>query len=149
MQQCSLFPSPIHRFHLSFHFLFSPPILYLHPPHRLGLRLHGVAPCGACKFLRPRCVLECVTIAYEAQASLRDPVYGCVAQTFTLQQHAKPKAQLAYGGVQQGTGTPSAEPPPGPCSTRSKGCPAVPIRAPRSAISSSPCRQLPRVELLI
>jgi hypothetical protein len=90
MQQCSLFPSPIHRFHLSFHFLFSPPILYLHPPHRLGLRLHGVAPCGACKFLRPRCVLECVTIAYEAQARLRDPVYGCVAQTFTLQQHAKP-----------------------------------------------------------
>jgi hypothetical protein len=44
LQQCSLFPSPIHRFHLSFHLKKSPPILYLHPPHRPGLRLHGIAP---------------------------------------------------------------------------------------------------------
>lgn len=27
-----------------------------------------------------------VTIAYEAQARIRDPVYGCVAQIFALQQ---------------------------------------------------------------
>ncbi|XP_021315946.1 LOB domain-containing protein 29 isoform X1 [Sorghum bicolor] len=89
------------------------------------------SPCGACKFLRRRCVPECVfapyfssdqgaarfaaihkvfgasnaskllshlpvadrceavvTITYEAQARLRDPVYGCVAQIFALQQQA-------------------------------------------------------------
>ncbi|XP_020084266.1 LOB domain-containing protein 16-like [Ananas comosus] len=27
-----------------------------------------------------------VTVAYEAQARLRDPVYGCVSQIFALQQ---------------------------------------------------------------
>ena len=86
-------------------------------------------PCGACKFLRRRCVPECVfapyfstdqdaarftaihkvfgaskaskllsylpvadrceavvTITYEAQARLRDPIYGCVTQIFALQQ---------------------------------------------------------------
>jgi LOB domain-containing protein 16 len=90
----------------------------------------GAVPgAGACKFLRRRCVPECVfapyfstdqgaarfaaihkvfgasnaskllshlpvadrceavvTITYEAQARLRDPVYGCVAQIFALQQ---------------------------------------------------------------
>ncbi|RCV08971.1 hypothetical protein SEVIR_1G376200v4 [Setaria viridis] len=111
------------------------------------------SPCGACKFLRRRCVPECVfapyfssdqgaarfaaihkvfgasnaskllshlpaadrceavvTITYEAQARLRDPVYGCVAQIFALQQQVailqaqlmQAKAQLACG-VQQGT----------------------------------------------
>ncbi|KAF8691767.1 hypothetical protein HU200_040162 [Digitaria exilis] len=111
------------------------------------------SPCGACKFLRRRCVPECVfapyfssdqgaarfaaihkvfgasnaskllshlpvadrceavvTITYEAQARLRDPVYGCVAQIFALQQQVailqaqlmQAKAQLACGGVQQG-----------------------------------------------
>nr|XP_040249786.1 LOB domain-containing protein 16-like [Aegilops tauschii subsp. strangulata] len=94
----------------------------------------GVAgsPCGACKFLRRRCVAECVfapyfssdqgaarfaaihkvfgasnaakllahlpladrceavvTITYEAQSRLRDPVYGCVAQIFALQQQVR------------------------------------------------------------
>jgi Lateral organ boundaries (LOB) domain len=87
------------------------------------------SPCGACKFLRRRCVSDCVfapyfscdqgaarfaaihkvfgasnvskllmhlpvadrceaviTIAYEAQARIKDPVYGCVAQIFALQQ---------------------------------------------------------------
>lgn len=86
-------------------------------------------PCGACKFLRRKCVVGCifapyfdseqgaahfaavhkvfgasnvsklllhipvhkrldavVTICYEAQARLRDPVYGCVAHIFALQQ---------------------------------------------------------------
>ncbi|KAJ4744686.1 LOB domain protein-like [Rhynchospora pubera] len=106
------------------------------------------SPCGACKFLRRRCVADCVfapyfscdqgaarfaaihkvfgasnvskllmhlpvadrceavvTIAYEAQARIRDPVYGCVAQIFALQQQVailqaqvmQTKAQLAYG----------------------------------------------------
>ncbi|KAL6591337.1 hypothetical protein ACP70R_049840 [Stipagrostis hirtigluma subsp. patula] len=106
------------------------------------------SPCGACKFLRRRCVPECVfapyfsneqgaarfaaihkvfgasnaskllshlpvadrceavvTITYEAQARLRDPVYGCVAQIFALQQQVailqaqlmQAKAQLACG----------------------------------------------------
>ncbi|PAN09004.1 hypothetical protein PAHAL_1G451300 [Panicum hallii] len=108
------------------------------------------SPCGACKFLRRRCVPECVfapyfssdqgaarfaaihkvfgasnaskllshlpvadrceavvTITYEAQARLRDPVYGCVAQIFALQQQVailqaqlmQAKAQLACGGA--------------------------------------------------
>ncbi|CAA6666847.1 unnamed protein product [Spirodela intermedia] len=89
----------------------------------------GSGPCGACKFLRRKCVSGCifapyfdseqgaahfaavhkvfgasnasklllhipahkrldavVTICYEAQARLRDPVYGCVAHIFALQQ---------------------------------------------------------------
>ncbi|CAL5020270.1 unnamed protein product [Urochloa decumbens] len=107
------------------------------------------SPCGACKFLRRRCVPECVfapyfssdqgaarfaaihkvfgasnaskllshlpvadrceavvTITYEAQARLRDPVYGCVAQIFALQQQVavlqaqlmQARAQLACAG---------------------------------------------------
>lgn len=88
-----------------------------------------VAPCGACKFLRRKCVSGCifaphfgsdqgtarfavvhkifgasnvsklllhipisrrhdavVTISYEAQARLADPVYGCVSTILALQQ---------------------------------------------------------------
>ncbi|XP_042426049.1 LOB domain-containing protein 18-like [Zingiber officinale] len=92
----------------------------------------GGGPCGACKFLRRKCVTGCifapyfdseqgatqyfaavhkvfgasnisklllhipahkrldavVTICYEAQARLRDPVYGCVAHIFALEQQA-------------------------------------------------------------
>ncbi|CAA3031050.1 LOB domain-containing 20 [Olea europaea subsp. europaea] len=87
------------------------------------------APCGACKFLRRKCIIECVfaphfgsdqgaarfaavhkvfgarnvsklllhipanwqhdavvTISYEAQARLSDPVYGCVSTIIALQQ---------------------------------------------------------------
>ncbi|KAF5459354.1 hypothetical protein F2P56_023308 [Juglans regia] len=87
------------------------------------------SPCGACKFLRRKCVRGCVfapyfcheqgathfsaihkvfgasnvskllahlpvndrceaavTISYEAQARLRDPIYGCVSHIFALQQ---------------------------------------------------------------
>ncbi|KAG6522454.1 LOB domain-containing protein CRL1-like [Zingiber officinale] len=87
------------------------------------------SPCGACKFLRRKCVAGCVfapyflhehgaahfaavhkvfgasnvakllmhlpladrseaavTISYEAQARLQNPIYGCVAHIFTLQQ---------------------------------------------------------------
>lgn len=87
------------------------------------------APCGACKFLRRKCVSGCifaphfgsdqgaarfaavhkvfgasnvsklllhipvnrrqdavVTISYEAQARLSDPVYGCVSTILALQQ---------------------------------------------------------------
>ncbi|PWZ56409.1 LOB domain-containing protein 17 [Zea mays] len=109
------------------------------------------SPCGACKFLRRKCVRGCVfapyfcheqgaahfaaihkvfgasnvskllahlpladraeaavTISYEAQARLRDPIYGCVAHIFALQQQvmtlqaqlASLKAQAAQG--QQG-----------------------------------------------
>lgn len=93
----------------------------------------GSGPCGACKFLRRKCVPGCifapyfdseqgaahfaavhkvfgasnvsklllhipvhkrldavVTICYEAQARLRDPVYGCVAHIFALQQQVIP-----------------------------------------------------------
>ncbi|KAJ3679933.1 hypothetical protein LUZ60_016211 [Juncus effusus] len=87
------------------------------------------SPCGACKFLRRKCVRGCVfapyfsheqgaahfgaihrvfgasnasklltqlpvsdrpeaaaSISYEAQARIQDPVYGCVAHIFALQQ---------------------------------------------------------------
>ncbi|CAL0306155.1 unnamed protein product [Lupinus luteus] len=86
-------------------------------------------PCGACKFLRRKCLPTCIfapyfdpengashfasvhkifgasnvskllltvpihmrpdavlTIVYEAQARMRDPIYGCVSHIFTLQQ---------------------------------------------------------------
>nr|WKV35348.1 lateral organ boundaries domain protein 11 [Ipomoea batatas] len=91
----------------------------------------GGGPCGACKFLRRKCVPGCIfapyfdseqgaahfaavhkvfgasnvsklllhipvhkrldaviTICYEAQSRLRDPVYGCVAHIFALQQQS-------------------------------------------------------------
>lgn len=87
------------------------------------------SPCGACKFLRRKCVQGCIfapyfdaehgtthfaavhkvfgasnvsklllgipinkrldaaiSLCYEAQTRLRDPVYGCVGHIFTLQQ---------------------------------------------------------------
>ncbi|RWW56706.1 hypothetical protein BHE74_00036563 [Ensete ventricosum] len=90
------------------------------------------SPCGACKFLRRKCVSGCVfaphfchekgaahfaaihkvfgasnaskllmhlppadrseavvTISYEAQARILDPVYGCVAHIFALQRQPK------------------------------------------------------------
>ncbi|KAJ7972678.1 putative LOB domain-containing protein [Quillaja saponaria] len=97
------------------------------------------SPCGACKFLRRKCVRGCVfapyfcheqgaahfsaihkvfgasnvskllahlpvndrceaavTISYEAQARLQDPIYGCVAHIFALQQQVvNLQAQLA------------------------------------------------------
>ncbi|XP_010277398.1 PREDICTED: LOB domain-containing protein 30-like [Nelumbo nucifera] len=100
----------------------------------------GGGPCGACKFLRRKCVIGCifapyfdseqgaahfaavhkvfgasnvsklllhipvhkrldavVTICYEAQARLRDPVYGCVAHIFALQQQVvNLQAELSY-----------------------------------------------------
>ncbi|CAA2993761.1 Hypothetical predicted protein [Olea europaea subsp. europaea] len=97
------------------------------------------SPCGACKFLRRKCVEGCVfapyfsheqgathfaaihkvfgasnvskllahlpvssrceaavTIAYEAQARLQDPIYGCVSHIFALQKEVvNLQAQLA------------------------------------------------------
>ncbi|CAN4093326.1 unnamed protein product [Withania somnifera] len=97
------------------------------------------SPCGACKFLRRKCIKGCVfapyfcyeqgathfsaihkvfgasnvskllahlpvtdrgeaavTIAYEAQARLQDPIYGCVSHIFALQQQVvNLQAQLA------------------------------------------------------
>lgn len=97
------------------------------------------SPCGACKFLRRKCVKGCVfapyfcheqgathfaaihkvfgasnvskllahlpvserseaaiTISYEAQARLQDPIYGCVSHIFALQQQVvNLQAQLA------------------------------------------------------
>ncbi|PON62588.1 Lateral organ boundaries domain containing protein [Parasponia andersonii] len=108
------------------------------------------SPCGACKFLRRKCAVDCIfapyfcseqgparfaaihkvfgasnvsklllhvpvpdrceavfTIAYEAQARIRDPVYGCVAHIFALQQQVaclqaqlmQAKAQLAQNFI--------------------------------------------------
>ncbi|CAI8607398.1 unnamed protein product [Vicia faba] len=97
-------------------------------------------PCGACKFLRRKCIPGCIfapyfdseqgasqfaavhkvfgasnvskllrnvpvhkrfdvviTVCYEAQARLRDPVYGCVSHIITLQQQVLSlQAELAY-----------------------------------------------------
>ncbi|KAM6565171.1 hypothetical protein CsatB_025169 [Cannabis sativa] len=97
------------------------------------------SPCGACKFLRRKCIRGCifapyfcheqgashfaaihkvfgasnvskllthlpvsdrpgaaVTISYEAQARLKDPIYGCVSHIFALQQQViNLQAQLA------------------------------------------------------
>ncbi|CAN4108659.1 unnamed protein product [Withania somnifera] len=103
--------------------------------------LTSTAPCGACKFLRKKCISGCVfapyfgydqgaarfaavhkvfgasnvsklllhipanrrqdavvTITYEAQARLSDPVYGCVSSILALQQQkvlASLEAELA------------------------------------------------------
>lgn len=97
----------------------------------------GGGPCGACKFLRRKCVKGCIfapyfdsdqgtaqfaavhrvfgasnatklllrtpphcrldaviTLCYEALARVRDPVYGCVAHIFTLQQQVNTPTPL-------------------------------------------------------
>ncbi|KAK2415026.1 LOB domain-containing protein [Trifolium repens] len=98
------------------------------------------SPCGACKFLRRKCVPGCifapyfdsehgtthfaavhkvfgasnvsklllgipvnrrldaaVSLCYEAQARLRDPIYGCVGHIFALQQQVLSlQAELSY-----------------------------------------------------
>ncbi|XP_022770304.1 LOB domain-containing protein 18-like [Durio zibethinus] len=119
----------------------------------------GGGPCGACKFLRRKCVPGCifapyfdseqgaahfaavhkvfgasnvsklllhipvhkrldavVTICYEAQARLRDPVYGCVANIFALQQQVvNLQAELSYLQAHLATlELPSPSPPPPP-----------------------------------
>ncbi|CAL9044410.1 unnamed protein product [Musa banksii] len=119
----------------------------------------GTGPCGACKFLRRKCVTGCifapyfdseqgaahfaavhkvfgasnvsklllhipahkrldavVTICYEAQARLRDPVYGCVAHIFALQQQVvNLQAELSYLQAHLATlELPSPPPPPPP-----------------------------------
>ncbi|XWS35694.1 hypothetical protein CRYUN_Cryun20dG0018400 [Craigia yunnanensis] len=119
----------------------------------------GGGPCGACKFLRRKCVPGCVfapffdseqgaahfaavhkvfgasnvsklllnipvhkrldavvTICYEAQARLRDPVYGCVAHIFALQQQVvNLQAELTYLQAHLATlELPSPPPPPPP-----------------------------------
>ncbi|XP_008775957.1 LOB domain-containing protein CRL1-like [Phoenix dactylifera] len=112
------------------------------------------SPCGACKFLRRKCVRGCVfapyfcheqgaahfaaihkvfgasnvskllthlpvndrseaaiSMSYEAQARLQDPIYGCVAHIFALQQQvvnlqaqlASLKAQAAQEGLGNGS----------------------------------------------
>ncbi|GLJ41492.1 hypothetical protein SUGI_0858930 [Cryptomeria japonica] len=103
------------------------------------------APCGACKFLRRKCVKGCVfapyfsteelgaahfaaihkifgasnfskllqhipseeerfdavvSISYEAQARLQDPIYGCVSHIFALQhQVAHLQAELSFANA--------------------------------------------------
>uniref|UniRef100_A0A7N0VIA9 LOB domain-containing protein n=1 Tax=Kalanchoe fedtschenkoi TaxID=63787 RepID=A0A7N0VIA9_KALFE len=117
------------------------------------------SPCGACKFLRRKCLKGCVfapyfcheqgasqfaaihkvfgasnvskllahlpvsdrseaalTISYEAQARVHDPVYGCISHIFALQQQVvNLQAQLAYlkqqGGQGQFNGTNSSTNP--------------------------------------
>ncbi|CAK8542228.1 unnamed protein product [Lathyrus sativus] len=98
------------------------------------------SPCGACKFLRRKCVQDCVfapyfdsehgathfaavhkvfgasnvsklllgipinrrldaaiSLCYEAQSRLRDPIYGCVGHIFALQQQVMTlHAELSY-----------------------------------------------------
>ncbi|CAN0889757.1 LOB domain-containing protein 30 [Linum grandiflorum] len=119
----------------------------------------GGGPCGACKFLRRKCVQGCifapyfdseqgathfaavhkvfgasnvsklllhipaqkrheavVTICYEAQSRIRDPVYGCVGHIFALQQQlVSLQAELSYLQAHMATAeTPMPPPPPPP-----------------------------------
>ncbi|EXB52662.1 hypothetical protein L484_022439 [Morus notabilis] len=123
----------------------------------------GGGPCGACKFLRRKCVPGCifapyfdseqgaahfaavhkvfgasnvsklllhipvhkrldavVTVCYEAQARLRDPVYGCVAHIFALQQQVVSlQTELSYLQAHLATlelPSPPPAPPPPPSS---------------------------------
>ncbi|XP_010544656.1 PREDICTED: LOB domain-containing protein 18-like isoform X2 [Tarenaya hassleriana] len=124
-----------------------------------GSSSEGNGPCGACKFLRRKCVPGCIfapyfdseqgatyfaavhkvfgasnvsklllqipvhkrsdaviTISYEAHARLRDPVYGCVAQIFALQQQVV-NLQTELSFLQAHLATlepPQLRPPPPP-----------------------------------
>ncbi|KAF8380418.1 hypothetical protein HHK36_027904 [Tetracentron sinense] len=125
----------------------------------MSVNSSGGGPCGACKFLRRRCVTGCVfapyfdseqgaanfaavhkvfgasnvsklllhvpihkrldavvTICYEAQARLRDPVYGCVSHIFALQQQVvNLQAELSYLQAHLATlELPIPSPPPPP-----------------------------------
>lgn len=141
-----LSPLLVHINHGCIHFLISPnPNLFTKIHHLITekknhykkdsrsfflMNMTGTgSPCGACKFLRRKCVRGCVfapyfcheqgashfsaihkvfgasnvskllahlpvtdrceaavTISYEAQARLQDPIYGCVSHIFALQQ---------------------------------------------------------------
>ncbi|XP_042513587.1 LOB domain-containing protein 29-like [Macadamia integrifolia] len=116
------------------------------------------SPCGACKFLRRKCVKGCVfapyfcheqgaahfaaihkvfgasnvskllahlpvtdrceaavTISYEAQARLQDPIYGCVSYIFALQEQVvNLQAQLASLKEQAAQGLVSGSTTSGP-----------------------------------
>ncbi|CAA7391806.1 unnamed protein product [Spirodela intermedia] len=118
----------------------------------------GGGPCGACKFLRRKCVSGCifapyfgseqgaanfsavhkvfgasnvskllmhipankrldavVTICYEAQARLRDPVHGCVSHIFALQQQVVSlQAELSLLRAHLATLELTSPPPPPP-----------------------------------
>ncbi|XP_027336940.1 LOB domain-containing protein 18-like [Abrus precatorius] len=132
-----------------------------------GSNSGGGSPCGACKFLRRKCVPGCifapyfdseqgathfaavhkvfgasnvsklllnipvhkrldavVTICYEAQARLRDPVYGCVAHIFALQQQVVSlQAELSY--LQGHLATLELPQPPPPSSPQATIAPPV------------------------
>ncbi|KAE8723319.1 LOB domain-containing protein 18 [Hibiscus syriacus] len=106
----------------------------------MSLANKGGGPCGACKFLRRKCVKGCIfapyfdpdqgtvhfaavhkvfgasnaskllqgvpahkrvdagfSLCYEALARVKDPVYGCAGQIFTLQQQVvNLQAEVAY-----------------------------------------------------
>ncbi|KAK9910728.1 hypothetical protein M0R45_034678 [Rubus argutus] len=122
----------------------------------------SAGPCGACKFLRRKCVAGCIfapyfdseqgaahfaavhkvfgasnvsklllhipahkrpdavlTVCFEAQARLKDPVYGCVAHIFALQQQVvNLQAEISYLQAHLATmELPSPPPPPPPPSS--------------------------------
>ncbi|XP_078446060.1 LOB domain-containing protein 30-like [Wolffia australiana] len=123
-----------------------------------GVLGSGSGPCGACKFLRRKCVTGCifapyfgseqgaanfsavhkvfgasnvskllmhipthkrldavVTICYEAQARLRDPIYGCVAHIIALQQQVLSlQGELSFLRAHLATFEMAAAPPPPP-----------------------------------
>ncbi|CAL9232580.1 unnamed protein product [Arabidopsis halleri] len=122
----------------------------------------GGGPCGACKFLRRKCVAGCifapyfdseqgaahfaavhkvfgasnvskllqhvpehkrpdavVSICFEAQARLRDPIYGCVSHIVSLQQQVVSlQTELSYLQAHLATlELPQPQPPPVPVSS--------------------------------
>ncbi|XP_078442384.1 LOB domain-containing protein 30-like [Wolffia australiana] len=150
----------------------------------------GAGPCGACKFLRRKCVNGCifapyfdseqgaahfaavhkvfgasnasklllhipahkrldavVTICYEAQARIRDPVHGCVAHIFALQQQVvNLQAELSY--LQSHLAALELPPPPPLTSAPPPLTSVPPLHFSISDLpSSSTCSHLPAVDL--
>ncbi|KAL6128890.1 hypothetical protein ACLB2K_072243 [Fragaria x ananassa] len=138
----------------------------------------NAGPCGACKFLRRKCVAGCIfaphfdseqgaahfaavhkvfgasnvskllhhipahkrpdavlTVCFEAQARLKDPVYGCVAHIFALQQQVvNLQAEISYLQAHLATmELPSPPRPPQPLITQHQlsiaDLPSVPMPA--------------------
>ncbi|KAK7349619.1 hypothetical protein VNO77_07121 [Canavalia gladiata] len=145
----------------------------------------GGSPCGACKFLRRKCVQDCifapyfdseqgathfaavhkvfgasnvsklllnipkdqrlvavVTICYEAQARLRDPIYGCISHIYALQQQVVTlQAELSCLQGHLATLDLPPPPPPQPPPQATIAPPVIPIgdlpTAPATTVAAS------------
>ncbi|XP_076905091.1 LOB domain-containing protein 30-like [Bidens hawaiensis] len=70
-----------------------------------------------------------VTVCYEAQARLRDPVFGCVSHIFALQQQlVNLQTELSYCQAHLPVAREGAIPPPPPPPQQATPPPGIPIR---------------------